>query len=887
MLSFVDHAWQVSVEDVEKQLQTNVREGLASKEVKRRLKVFGPNSLLIQKKESLLKLFFRQFASLLVLVLAVAGALAFVFEEWLEGIAIFVVILINVLIGFFMEWQAIRSMEALRKLTQIKANVFRNGNLQRVKAGNLVPGDLLFLEAGDIVPADARIVEQSNLNTQEAPLTGESTPVIKQTEPLDGALPLGDRKNLLFKGTTISKGNATAIITATGMATELGKISQLAHSATKASTPLEKKLTVLSKKLIWLTLILALLVLAIGLLQGRDVYLMIKTAIALAIAAIPEGLPIVATIALARGMLRMARHNVIVKKLSAVETLGETTIIFTDKTGTLTENRLSVDALIFEFEEASVFHNDKQLQFENTKDKQLEKTLAFKQLRKVGVLCNNAALNSGQVVGDPLEIALLQFSETSGANPKALRSEYPRLKEIPFDSDTKMMGSLHENGKLPGYLVCIKGAVEVILKESDFILTENGKRPLKNRQKWIKKADQLASKGLRVLAFAYNEINKPEEQFFHNLNFIGFIGFLDPPRMEVKEAIQTCKDAGIKVIMATGDHPETARTIAVKIGLIDNPKAPVIHGSQLCAPEQLKTEQLKAFFNTNIFSRVNPAQKLDLVSIYQKKHFTVGMIGDGINDAPALKKADIGIAMGQRGTEAAKEVADLVLEDDAFTSIVLAIKQGRGIFENIRHFVVYLLSCNLSEILIVAAAAVSNLGIPLLPLQILFLNMVTDVFPALALGMNKEAKNVMQQPPRDSREPIINRATWKSIIAYALGLTIAVFGVLIYAIYVLKASAIIANNLTFYTLILAQLWHVFNLPKINQSFFKNEITGNKHIWLAILTCILITVLAYEIDVVRDVLNLQSINWETLWVVIPFSFFPIIFVQFFKRLKIIV
>lgn len=885
----IENAWQLSVEEVSERLQTNLQKGLSEEEADKRLKEYGPNTIETKKRQSLLSLFLHQFVSPLVWVLGIAAALAFIFGEWLEAFAILAVILINALIGFFMEWQATRSMEALRKMAQIHANVIRDGNLFRIKSSELVPGDLLFLDAGDVVPADGRVIEQSNLKLKEAALTGESTSVRKQTFALPEEVSLADRNNLLFKGTTVAAGNGKTIVTATGKSTELGKISHLTEKAIKSATPLEKKLNVLSQKLLWLTLVLTLVIFAIGIVQGRAVYLMMKTAIALGIAAIPEGLPIIATIALARGMLRLARHKVVVKKLSAVETLGETEVIFTDKTGTLTENSLSTDTLVFEFGQANVFFDQQQLQFTNAKDKILCHSFAFEQLQKVAVLCNNAALNhngdSSNHVGDPLEVALLEFAEKSGKNVKNLREGYPRLKEIPFDSDSKMMGTLHKNGKKPNYLVCIKGAIEVLLKESDFILTQTGKIPFTNQKEWIEKNNKLSKKGLRTLAFAYSEIEEPSEHFFHNLIFIGFIGFLDPPRPEVKEAIQTCKSAGIRVVMVTGDHPETARNIALKTGLTEDEHALTIHGSNLCSSEQLQDLELEQMLQTPIFARVSPAQKLNLVSLYQNQNQTVGMTGDGINDAPALKKADIGIAMGQRGTEAAKEVADLILEDDAFSSIVKAIRQGRGIFQNIRYFVVYLLSCNLSEILIVAIAAIANFATPLLPLQILFLNMVTDVFPALALGMNRETNNVMNVPPRKSREPIINRKMWQHIIIYAVSITIAVLGILIYAVFYLKTSPEIANNLAFYTLILAQLWHVFNLPSASQSFLHNEITQNIHIWLALLTCIVITFLAYKIQLIQEVLNLHEINWEMLWIVIPFSLLPIGLIQLVKRLNL--
>ncbi len=879
----------ISKTDLIKQLDTHAQSGLTAAAAKKRLQEYGYNQLEQHQSPSLFSIFIAQFISPLVWVLAFAAGLAFIFQEWLESAAIIGVIFINAGIGFFMEKQAIKSMDALRKLVQTYARVFRNGELQQVATIELVPGDILYLEAGDIVPADARLLEVHNLGVAEAALTGESTQVSKHTKEVALDATLADRKNQVFKGTMVSRGNGKAIITQTGKHTELGKIATLTQQATKETTPLEKKLNVLSHKLIWLTMILSAMVLVIGILQGRDLFLMIETAIALAIAAIPEGLPIVATIALAKGMLRLARHKVIVKKLSAVETLGETEVIFTDKTGTLTENKMHADTLLFEFDTGTIQFQQNQFKFTDSAKASLQNTFAFEQLQKVAALCNNASLYKNgnlKVVGDPLEVALLNFVVGGNVQPADLQNDFPRIQEIPFDSDTKMMGTLHKNGKRPDYLVCLKGALEVVLKESDYVLTKDGKVPLTDHQIWIDQSNKLAAKGLRILAFAYSEINKPKEDFSHNLIFIGCIGFIDPPRMEVKAAIETCRNAGIQVVMVTGDHPETAKNIAFKTGLIDTEQATAIHGKTLKKVEQLSEEELIKLFQTNVFARVSPAQKLDLVQLYQQAGKTVGMTGDGVNDTPALKKADIGIAMGQRGTEAAKEVADLILEDDAFTSIVVAIQQGRGIFANIRHFVVYLLSCNLSELLVVAAAFFSNLTLPLLPMQILFINMVTDVFPALALGMNRGADKVMEQAPRGKNEPIITSKMWTSIIVYALAITLSSLGALLFATYYLETDAQLANNFAFYTLILAQLWHVFNLPPANASFFKNVVTQNRYVWAAVTACLLIMGIAYFMPIMREVLNLGVFNLAYFGYVIGFSWLPVLLVQGFKRLGVI-
>ena len=881
----ITDAYRLSVEETCSQLQTDITTGLKDQEASDRLTIFGENRLEEGRKKGFFKILIEQFLSPLAWVLMVAAGLAFTFQEWLEGTAIVIVIFINAFIGLYMEWQANKSMEALRRLAQTKTNAFRNGKLKRLNTAKLVPGDIIFLEAGDVVPADCRIFEEVNLGIKEAALTGESHQVSKQTDALTGDVVLAERSNLIFKGTIVSRGNTKAIVTATGKRTELGNIAQMTEEAEKKITPLDKKLNKLSQKLILLTLVLAAIIFLIGLLQNRETYLMVKTAIALAIATIPEGLPIVATIALARGMLRLAKHQVIVKKLGAVETLGETQVIFTDKTGTLTENKLSVDYLVFEFEEGDLFFKDEGIHFKNSSKESLKGSFAFEILQKVGVLCNNASLNHEESVGDPLEVALLQFAELSGIKTNELRNDFPRIKEIPFDSDSKMMGTLNENGKRPDYLVCIKGALEVVLKESDYVLTADGRKPIVDKDVWLKRADELAKKGLRILGFAYSEIDQPEDEFFHNLTFIGFIGFIDPPREDIEEAIKTCKKAGIKVVMVTGDQLETAKTIALKTGLITDENTIAVNGSQL-NDEILKNKDAnQKILRSEVFARVSPAQKLDLVTIYQNDGFIVGMTGDGINDAPALKKADIGIAMGQRGTEAAKEVADLVLEEDSFSAIVMAIKQGRGIFQNIRHFVIYLLSCNLSELLVVAFAFLSNIATPLLPLQILFLNMVTDVFPALALGMNKEPENVMQQKPRAKNESIVGAKHWISIVAYALCISLSILALMYYSYY-LGYDSTTSNNLIFYTLVFAQLVHVFNLTNRHQSFFNNQITKNKYIWIAILICIVITIFAYYQPTIQQVLNLEEIAFNEFWLIVPFGLLPVFLIQILKRLRII-
>ena len=867
-------------------LASHPEKGLTGSEVVRRQKQYGKNVIDVKTEESLFKIIINQLKSPLVWILFVAGSLAFFFDEWLEGIAIFIVIVFNSVLGFFMEWQALRSMEALRKLSQHSAKVIREGTLQIIPVSEMVPGDISFLEAGDIVGADGRIIEEHNLGVSEAALTGESVPVSKQTQILSQETILADQSNMLFKGTTIVRGTGKSIVIGTGKRTQIGLIAQLTQKAKKESTPLDKKLKALSQKLIWLTLILSIIITGLGIIQGRDLFLMIETAIALSIAAIPEGLPIVATIALGRGMLRLAHNQVIVKKLSSVETLGETQIIFTDKTGTLTENLLRPEIVHFEFGGGHLRFSERSWEFNDPTHNTLRNTFAFTQICKVASLCNNASLGNSvndQIVGDPIEIALLEFTYGAGHDPNQFRNSFSRIEEIPFDSDTKMMATLHHQPHCVENLVCVKGALEVVLNESDYILTETGKKAFTNKATWIEKGERLSAAGQRLLGFAYSEVDSISKSFGDHLVFIGIIGFLDPPRKDIKASIQTCHSAGIRVIMVTGDHPETAKNIAIKTGLVDDGNATVIHGQTLTKKEDNGEEKM---LKASIFARVTPAQKLQLINLYQNHNFTVGMTGDGINDTPALKKADIGIAMGKRGTEAAKEVADIVLKNDAFKSIVEAIKQGRGILENIRYFVVYLLSCNLSELMVVALAFFGNLATPLLPLQILFINMITDVFPALALGMNKIAPEVMKNPPRKKSDPIIPRALWKSIVMHAIGITVASLGALLFAQYYLGLDHQLANNISFYTLILAQMWHVFNMPETTKSFFKNEITTNRYIWGALFLCGFMIFLAYQLPILQEVLQLYPLPGIYWLYIFLFSLVPILFSQSLKRFRVI-
>lgn len=878
--------YAIDLDEIIASYNTHFSNGLNKEEADRRLKIYGPNVLEQKKAKSVWQILIEQFVSPIIWLLIVAGIIAFIFGQIPEGVAIFIVIVVNALIGFFMEWQALRSMDELRKMGRAKTNVIRGGRREQIDSAELVPGDLIYLEAGDLVTADARLTVQHNLAIKEAALTGESAQVSKHTEILPENTVLADRENCVFKGTVVTRGNGRAVVVATGNETELGMISALAQKAKKEATPLDKRLKALCKKLIWLTLILTFLILVIGVMSGRDWMIMIKTAIALAVAAIPEGLPVIATITLARGMIKLARKEAIVKTLEAVQTLGETNVIFTDKTGTLTENEMYLETAVFESGMVQVADYERQPEKESRVNR-----ANMELLLTIGVLCNDSSYHEkdGKSSGDPIEIALLRSAYLITEDPENMQNGYPRIAEVPFDADIKMMGTLNRSeGK---YLICVKGATEAVLRKCANALDEDGEEiGIEFPEQWLETVDDLAAEGYRVLSFAYgiSEEEPDHEEFIQNLVFLGLGCFIDPARENVKEAMHACQDAGIKVVMVTGDHPETAGNIAEKVGLVENGrKAIKVNGEELWKVEKFDKEQKERLLSANIFARTNPSQKLDLVELYQKNNYIVGMTGDGVNDAPALKKADIGIAMGLRGTEAAKEVADIVLKDDSFSSIVLAIRQGRIIFRNIRIFVVYLLSCNLSEILVVGTASFLAIPLPLLPLQILFLNMVTDVFPALALGMSKGEEHIMKVPPRRPDEPIISKALWIATVSYGISMTIAVLGVEFIGLYLLHLPDATINNMTFYALILVQLWNVFNLPESRVSFFRNEVTKNKYVWMALLLSITIVAIAWVIVPAREALALTALkplHWAIIGAV---SLVPTLLIQFFKRsIKII-
>ncbi len=885
-VSAVERPWALSSEEIIEGLEVSPEQGLSAHEARRRRQKYGPNTLREAKKKSLFTILVDQFESLMILLLVIAAAVALLFKEWIEGIAIGAVIVINTAIGFFTEVGAVRSMEALRRMTKINTRVRRNGDIAEIPADQLVPGDVVVVEGGDIITADLRLIQASKLQADESTLTGESVPVSKNVEPIEADAPLADRKNMLFKGTAVTRGSGEGIVVSTGMATELGHISALVEEAEEEPTPLEKRLDQLGKILIWVTLFIAVVVAASGIVAGKDLLLMIETAIALAVAAVPEGLPIVATIALARGMYRMSRRNAVINRLSAVESLGSTSIIFTDKTGTLTENQMTVTKYAFSHGDVSVGsgeHGPFKMHggaIEPARDRILSEAL------EVGALCNNASLaehdkDGHGAAGDPLEIALLEAARRANLRRRDLIERQPELREEAFESDTKMMATFHKfDGRLR---VAVKGAPEAVITLCSSILLSDGTRKMteEDSREWLERNDQLAQEGLRVLALATKVTDSLQAAPYDNLIFIGLVGLLDPPRKEVADAVALCRKAGIRVIMATGDQPVTASNVGAAVGLAGE-KAEVVEGKNLRAPEHLSQEEQERLKRINLFARVSPKQKLDLIALHQQDQAIVAMTGDGVNDAPALKKADIGVAMGKRGTQVAREASDMILKDDSFSTIVAAVEQARIIFNNIRKFIIYLLSCNVSEILVVSIASLARAPLPLLPLQILFLNLVTDVFPALALGVGEGDPKIMSRPPRDPREPLLTRRNWTSVVSFGLLITLAVLAAFAIALLWFQETYKDVVTVSFLTLAFAQLWHVFNMRDPRSGIFKNEITRNIYIWGALAICISLLLLAVFLPVFALVLHLTAPDYKEWLLIVGMSLVPLVIGQVFKR-----
>ncbi len=786
--------------------------GLDAAEVAARRARFGPNEISGLTFPGPWRILADQLGGAIFWLLVAAAGLSLWMGDRAEAVAVAVVLALNVAIGFAIELRAMQSMEALRALTRSTARVLRAGRTQVIDAADIVPGDVVELEAGDLVPADLRLTEARDLQIDEALLTGESAPVTKTTSALTDDAPLAERANMAWRGASVTRGVGRGVAVATGMATQIGDIAGLVASADERRSPLERRLGDLGRMLAWAAIAAVIVLAAIGVLAGRDPMETIRVAVALAVAAVPEGLPVVATLALARGMWRMARRDVLVNRLSSIETLGSVGLILTDKTGTLTRNEMAVEELFVPCGSG--------LEICAPEDP------AAAAILRAAALCTD----TGRGGGDPMEAALVAAAAAAGAPLADLLAKAPRLRLAPFDPDRKLMAAIHRGPEGPTALV--KGAPEAVLAACDAVAGGDGPTPLGHEAKTALAGEVAAAagRGLRLLGVARRALADPADDPLAGLTLLGFVGLADPPRDDVRAAIDACHAAGLRIVMVTGDHPATAARIARDIGLAAEPRACAAPADGLSGLGDADRGDL---LEADVLARVAPRAKLELARLHQDAGAVVAMIGDGVNDAPALKAADIGVAMGRRGTQVAAEASDLILRDDRFASIVAAVREGRVIYGNIRAFVRYLFSCNLSEMLVVALALLAGSPLPLLPLQILFLNLITDVFPALALGAGEGPHDVMRRPPRPPSEPLVDRRSWARIFVEAALIAAATLGVYALALSGRAGPGLAPTTAAFLTLALAQLWHVFAIHGPEERFWRSQVVRNPWVWGAV------------------------------------------------------
>lgn len=817
---------------LETELETSLESGLSSHQIKKRLHALGPNKLAEEEKESLWTIFSRQFEDLMVIILMITTGISALLGEVTDAVAILTIIIMNAVLGFVQEYRAEKSLDALKHLTAPISRVIRQGKQHLIDATNLVPGDIVILVAGDRVPADARIISANSFFVNEATLTGESVPSEKDVNFVTAQdVVLGDQLNMVFMGTLVTRGRAKAVVVATGMKTEIGKIAGMIQDTLVTETPLQQRLEVLSKWLVIACLVIVGFVFFTGVMQGFDIYKMFMTGVSLAVAAIPEGLPAVVTIALAVGVQRMIRRKAIIRQLPAVETLGCATVICSDKTGTLTQNQMHVQKYCVAGNELDV-GDPKEFK------KLVAQSEVLKQALLIGAVCNNASVEERigkfDIIGDPTEGALIVAGIKAGLSKEKLSGKYQVLKEIPFDSERKRMSVLvSDQDQLYSY---VKGAPGIILDRCSHYLSEDGIQPLtaKIKLQITKSIENFGEQALRVLGLAYKNItskNTSELALESDLVFVGIVGMMDPPRPEAKRAIKKAEEAGIRTIMVTGDHKLTATAIAKQLGL-GNGKPQVMTGQEW---EMLSSEaQQKVVSSTDVFARVAPQHKLSIVRTLQNNGEIVGMTGDGINDAPAVKEADIGISMGISGTDVTKEASDIILGDDNFQTIIAAVEEGRAIYENIRKFIRYLLTCNVGEVLTMLIATLAGLPLPLIPIQILWMNLVTDGLPAIALGVEPGEKDIMQRPPRDPKESIFSRSLHMKIGLTGILISFCAIAVFIVALWQNPTDIGKARTLAFTTLVMAQLIFVFECRSEHHSIFEIGFFGNPYLVFAVI-----------------------------------------------------
>ena len=840
--------------------------GLSDNEVRNRKDIFGDNALKEKKRKGILKVFFNQFKDLLVGILIVAGIISIITDNVESTLVIFIVILLNAILGTVQYFKAEQSLEALKSLTAAKCKVIRNGIKQEILSKDIVPGDILFLEAGDLIAADGRIIENHSLQVNESSLTGESLAVEKNAEVLsDDEIPLSDRKNMVFGGTLVTYGRAIAVVTSTGMNSELGKIANLMENTQAKETPLQKTLDKFSGKLAIIIITICIIVFVLEIYRDESILNALMFAVALAVAAIPEALSSIVTIVLALGTEKMAKENAIIKDLKAVEGLGAVSVICSDKTGTLTQNKMTVQ---------KVYVDNKLIEGRELK----KDNLAHRFLINNALLCNDSVTVEGKEIGDPTEVALVNLGEELHLDELVIREKYQRISEIPFDSDRKLMSTVNiVNNK---QVLFTKGALDVLINKVNYVAVSHGIRKLNDeeRQEIIRVNKQLSEQGLRILAFAYKELQDKEEITKEDENdyvFTGLISMIDPPRVESKDAVHKCIMAGIKPVMITGDHKVTAAAIAREIGIMGKDDI-AVEGLEI---DKLNDEQLKEKVkNISVYARVSPEHKIRIVRAWQSSGEIVAMTGDGVNDAPALKQADIGVAMGITGTEVSKDAASVILTDDNFSTIVKAVENGRNIYNNIKNSIKFLLSGNLSAIIAVLYCAIINLPMPFAAVHLLFINLLTDSMPAIAIGMEKSNGNLLKEKPRGRNESILNKELLK-IVAFE-GIIISIFTIISFYGGNPNLNPKAASTMAFSTLCLARLFHGFNC-RGNQSIFKLGITTNIYSICAFLVGVLLLSTVLFIPPLKIVFNVVSLSGNQYLLLIFCAIMPTVIIQLLK------
>ncbi len=864
--------YKKEISQVTEELNTNLETGLSNEELNSRREKYGTNSLKEQKQKTLFLMFISQFKDFMVLILIAAGVVSGILGEWSDTVIIAIVVLLNAVIGVVQESKAEKSLEALKSLSSPSAKVLRNGQRIEIKSEELLPGDVMLLDAGDFVAADGILFESASLKIEESALTGESVPVDKSADIPEGDdLPLGDRLNYVFTSSLVTNGRAKVIVTETGMNTEIGKIADMLQSQEEIRTPLQEKLDGLGKMLGIGALAICAVIFAIGYFQGRPPLEMFLVAVSLAVAAIPEGLPAIVTIVLSLGVQRMIKKDAIIRKLPAVETLGTASVICSDKTGTLTQNKMTVTKLYTFGQSEDIESVDI-----NKSDRNLALT--------IGLLANDSVIETvdgeKKELGDPTEIALVVSAEKLGLLKKEQEVRLKRVEELPFDSDRKLMTTIHSDGD--NYKIFTKGAVDMLLTRCTKILVGEEIKPITEAmKKEIKDVnEEMSAKALRVIALAYKEESEipksvTSEVIENDLVFVGMEAMIDPPREEAKVAVAKCKSAGIRPVMITGDHKITAMAIATELGILDE-TGEAIEGSDV---EKMTQEQLnESVEKYSVYARVSPEHKVRIVNAWQSRGKIVAMTGDGVNDAPALKAANIGCAMGITGTDVSKQAADMILTDDNFSTIVSAVEEGRSIFDNIKKSINFLLSCNLGEIVALLTAIVLGMPLPLLPIHILWVNLVTDSLPALALGVDPAEEGLMERKPRDPK---------KSIFADGLFISIIFQGIIIGAVTLVafklgaRTSVEEGRTMAFVTLSLSQLMHTFNVRSTDKSIFKIGLLTNKYLVGANLLSMLLIAMLIIVPQLRDIFKLTLLGTEYLLEVIGLSLMPVLLVEIKK------